>query len=94
MSLATNIVVILNLIVVVFIVMMVIFIVSANETLKECQNNQSNYCYSIQCPSESTSTLPCRGYAQRSGPITNGNPTFYCSYAPSTLVDQNGNAIL
>lgn len=94
MALGNSIIIVLDLIMVVLIVLVGIFIFYANGTLKDCQNNQSNYCYTIQCPNQTTTSLPCKGYAQRPGPVTNGNPTYYCSYAPYTLVDQNGNAIL
>lgn len=94
MTLGNSILIVLNLIMVVLIIVSVIFVVSTNGQLKECQDNQSDYCYTIQCPGETVASVPCKGYASRPGPVTNGNPTFYCSYAPSTLVDANGNAIL
>jgi len=73
----------------VFIIIVVILIFTTREALIACENDQSPFCLTIQCPcAQNGATNVCKGYAQRPGPQPN---TFYCSYAPNTLVDINGN---
>lgn len=82
--------IILNIIFSIFIIIVIIFIFSTKSQLSTCENDQSPFCLTIQCPSDTGSPPPCKGYAKRPGPNPN---TYYCSYAPNTLVDENGNAI-
>lgn len=88
--------VIINLIMLVFIIILVIFGVSYQKALSICENNQSSFCYSIQCPCDATNPQiqgnapPCFGYAKRPGK----NPgQWYCSNAPTQLVDNDGSQI-
>jgi hypothetical protein len=73
------------------VIVLAILINTENSTLNQCNNDQSPYCLTVQCPCDGAAvgvaTPPCNGYAKRPGPNPN---TYYCSYAPNTLVDQNG----
>ena len=67
-------------------------IVSAYLTMqakKTCESQESPYCLSIECPCDNN-VAPCNGYASRNGEQPN---TYYCSSAPDTLVDQDGNIV-
>lgn len=67
-----------------------------NRQLKICENDQSLFCFSVQCPcdrdaNDSTATLgPCFGFAFMPGP---GEGQYYCSNSPLSLVDAEGNLI-
>lgn len=63
---------------------------SQRSKLSACENTQSPYCYSIQCPADPPASGPCFGYASRPGP-TSG--TFYCSSSPTTAVDKDGKPV-
>lgn len=82
--------IIINLLMVIIIIIIVIFGVMFNSELQNCENKQSPFCYTIQCPCDSQSQGPCFGYAKLPGE----NPgQWYCSDAALTLVDNNGNII-
>lgn len=57
--------------------------------LKKCENKESPACYEIQCPCDTFSDLPCKGYAKRS----DGNGNWICSYAQNSIVDSQGNPV-
>ena len=61
-----------------------------NNDLNSCKVQQSPFCYTIQCPCDTQSEGPCFGYAIMPGPKEG---QYYCSNAPLTLVDNNGNII-
>lgn len=74
----------------VFIILGVIWLaISYNNILNTCINDQSPFCYTIQCPNDLSTVGPCFGYAKM--PVGNGN--WKCSNAPLTIVDSNGNII-
>ena len=82
--------IIINIVLVVFIVVLILIGVQYNNELKLCETTQSTFCYNIQCPCDQISQAPCFGYAKMPGPKSG---QWYCSNAPLTLVDNNGNII-
>lgn len=61
--------------------------------LNICENKQSPYCYTIQCPCDTPNGVvqpPCFGYTKR--PASKSGQ-WYCSNAPLTTVDNAGNII-
>ena len=82
--------IIINIIMVLIIVGLIIVGVVFNGELKTCENSQSTFCYTIQCPCDDISSGPCFGYAKSPGPQSG---QWYCSNAPLTLVDDNGNIL-
>lgn len=85
--------VLINVFMLIIIIITLVFGFVYSGELNTCETQQSPYCYTIQCPCDSQSTsegAPCFGYAKMPGP----NPgQWYCSNAPLTLVDNNGNII-
>lgn len=82
--------IIVNVIMVIIIIVLIIYGLNYNGDLYNCENRQSTFCYTIQCPGDSQNVGPCFGYAKMPG----DNPNqWYCSNAPLTLVDSNGNQI-
>lgn len=89
----------INFIMIIFIVLIVIYgVVFPMAELEQCETKQSRFCYSIQCPcdiicqqsnSNCTSDPPCFGYAK----MPSGDGNWYCSSAPFTKVDDNGNIL-
>lgn len=57
--------------------------------LKICETKPSPLCYTIHCPCDN-STAPCFGYAKMKA---EKEGQWYCSNAPLTAVDSNGNII-
>lgn len=82
--------ILLNSIMIVIIILILIAGFSYRSELNICQNYQSPYCYAIQCPCDNQSSGPCFGYAKMPGPQED---TWYCSNAPTLLVDDNGNPV-
>ena len=87
--------IIINVVMVIIIIIIIIFGVMYNGELHTCETKQSNFCYNIQCPCDSspgTGRLPppCFGYAKM--PAQNEGQWF-CSSAPLTLVDNSGNPV-
>jgi hypothetical protein len=85
--------IVINVVILAIIIGLIVVGLMFNTTLRECENEQSPYCYTIQCPcdvSNGTGQAPCFGYAKRPGPE---NDQWYCSNAPLTLVDANGNPV-
>lgn len=80
--------ILINVIMVIIIICIIIFgvVVGLND-LKQCETEQSPFCYTIQCPADLSSSTPCGGYAKR--PSGDGN--WYCSNAPFVKVDDDGN---
>lgn len=72
---------------VILIIIILIGIAMVYGKYNQCRNNESSYCYQITCPG---SNPPCGNYARRQGPREG---TWYCSSAPETLVDDNGNIV-
>ena len=79
----------LNLLIVCAIIFIIVSAIMTNSTKKACETQESPYCYSIECPCDS-SVSPCYGYASRPGPTPG---TYYCSSASNTLLDANGTII-
>lgn len=85
--------IVINIILIVIIIGLIVVGLMFNATLSECENEQSPYCYTIQCPCDATNgtaQAPCFGYAKRPGPE---NGQWLCSNAPLTVVDNNGNPV-
>ena len=82
--------ILLNLALLIFIIVILFIGLSYRSQLETCENKQSPYCYTVQCPCDLESAAPCFGYAKQPGE-TSG--TWYCSDAPYTLVDNNGNVV-
>lgn len=80
--------VVINVIMLIIVVIIAILAFVSWHNVRTCEDNQSPYCYSIYCPGQTQSSTPCHGFAARPGPRAN---TFYCSNAPTQLVDNNGN---
>lgn len=81
--------IIINVIMLIFIIILVIMGISFNNQLSRCENYQSPFCYSIQCPCDNSTDGPCFGYAKRPGPRSG---TWYCSSAPNALVNDDGSS--
>lgn len=81
--------IIINIVMLILILMLVIAGVTFNKTLDRCENQQSPYCYTIQCPCDDKSG-PCFGNARIPGPR---DGTWYCSNAPNSLVDDSGSSV-
>lgn len=82
--------IIVNIIMLLIIIGLVIAGFIYNNDLKICENKQSPFCYNIQCPCDSQQDMPCMGYAKM--PAENSGQ-WYCSNAPLTAVDNNGNIV-
>ena len=86
--------IIINLIMIVVIISLIIIGLMFTRDLNICQTQQSTFCYTIHCPCDSDANTqnppPCFGYAKMPGSISG---QWYCSNAPLTLVDDNGNII-
>mgnify|MGYP006869415994 CR=1 FL=1 len=82
--------IIINVIMIIIIIGLIIAGIVYNNDLNICKNTQSPFCYSIQCPCDDQTTGPCFGYALMNG---NQEGQFYCSNAPLTAVDSNGNIL-
>ena len=82
--------IIINVIMLLIIIGLVIAGVMYNSDLRDCETQQSPFCYTIQCPCDDQTTGPCFGYALSPGPQEG---QYYCSNAPLTLVDSNGTPI-
>jgi hypothetical protein len=92
--------VIINVIMIVIIILIAIYgILFPMTELEQCETKQSRFCYSIQCPSDvvnpayndpqQNSQPPCYGYAK----MPSGDGNWYCSSAPFTKIDNNGNIL-
>jgi len=82
--------IIINIIMLIVIIILLVFGFTFNSELRTCETNQSPFCYTIHCPCDSESTGPCFGYAKM--PAAQSGQ-WYCSNAPLTIVDDNGNII-
>lgn len=80
----------MNIFMIIVIIILIVLGIVYNNELSTCENTQSAFCYSIQCPCDNQSSPPCFGYAKRPGPQ---NDQWYCSNAELTLVDNDGNPI-
>lgn len=72
--------IIINGILIIGIIILISYGISLNSQLNQCQNQESEYCYTLTCPCDSN-TSRCKGYATR-----DGNGGYYCSDDPYTLV--------
>lgn len=81
--------IVLNILLLCAIIFVIISAILTGNARKSCETLESPYCLSIECPCDNN-TAPCNGYASRAGKIAN---TYYCSSAPSTLVDAGGNIV-
>ena len=82
--------IIINIIMLLIIIGLIITGVVFNGEAKTCENSQSPFCYTITCPCDNTTQGPCFGYAKSPGPQSG---QWYCSNAPLTLVDDDGNIL-
>ena len=86
--------IIINMIMIIIIISLVIIGITFNRELTTCQTEQSIFCYTIHCPCDllpnEQAAPPCFGYAKM--PAGNSDQ-WYCSNAPLTIVDNNGNII-
>jgi len=86
--------IIINIIMIIIIIILVVIGFVFNAQLTTCETRQSPFCYTIQCPCDITTggqtEPPCFGYAK----MPAGQPgQWYCSNAPLTIVDNNGNIV-
>ena len=82
--------IVINVIMLIVIALIVAFGFFYNADLTQCENNQSIFCHTIQCPCDDQSSGPCFGYAK----MPAGTPgQWYCSNAPLSIVDNNGNLV-
>jgi hypothetical protein len=85
--------IIINVIMVLIIIALIVLGSIYTGSLHTCEQQQSTFCYAIQCPCDpivnNNPTAPCFGYAQ----IDLGNNQYRCSIAPNTIVDQNGKPV-
>jgi hypothetical protein len=84
--------IIINVIMLIIIVFLVVIGFMFNNQLTICETKQSTFCYTIQCPCDipNQNNPPCFGYAKMPAE-TPGQ--WYCSNAPLSIVDNNGNLI-
>lgn len=86
--------IIINVIMVIIIIVLVVLGVMYSNELKACETKQSPFCYTIQCPCDTPSgsnpSPPCFGYAKMPAEKPG---QWYCSNAPLTAVDNNGNIV-
>ena len=86
--------IVINVIMVLVIISLIILGLTYSNDLRVCENKQSPFCYTIQCPCDENegqqNVGPCFGYAK----MPAGSPgRWYCSNAPLTMVDDNGNIV-
>ena len=86
--------IIINVIMLLIIIVLVVMGNIYSNDLTKCEQEQSPFCYTIQCPcddltSANTPAPPCFGYAQMDA----GNGNFRCSIAPYQVVDSKGNPV-
>lgn len=80
--------VIINSIMLIIIVILIIIGLKFNNELNVCETKQSTFCYTIRCPCDLQSEPPCFGFAKMPAETPG---YWYCSNAPLTRVDSNGN---
>lgn len=78
--------IIVNIIMALIIIGLVIFGIVHNRELAICENTQSTFCYTIQCPCDVVQAGPCFGYAK----MPAGDNQWYCSNAYLTKVNNAG----
>jgi len=84
----------INVIMLLIIIAIIIAGVVYNGELNVCENKQSTFCHTIQCPCDTPdggdTVPPCFGYAKKPA----GKPgQWNCSNAPLSTVDNNGNIV-
>lgn len=84
--------IIINIVVLIIIIIVLIVALSYRSELNLCEANPSPLCYTIACPCDDPTLGPCFGYAKRPGPADKPD-TWYCSNAPSTLVNASGGIV-
>lgn len=82
--------VIINIVMIIIIIIIIVAGVTYNRDLKDCENKQSPFCYTIQCPCDTQQDAPCFGYAKMPAQKTG---QWYCSNAVNSIVDNNGNVV-
>ena len=82
--------IIVNIIMLLIIVAIIVIGIIYNNDLKMCENKQSPFCYTIQCPCDTQQEAPCFGYAKMPAEVSG---QWYCSDAPLTAVDNNGTRV-
>jgi len=86
--------IIINIIMLIIVILIALYGVMLNRGLNICETKQSPFCYTIHCPCDvagqnEQTVPPCMGYAK----LPAGPNRWYCSNAPLTLVDDNGNIV-
>lgn len=85
--------IIINIVMVLIIITLIVMGSIYSSNLSTCEQQQSNFCYAIQCPCDPVSgnnpAPPCFGYAK----MDLGNNRYRCSNAPQSIVDSDGNAV-
>lgn len=82
--------IIINIIMIIGIIILIIVGVIYNNQLNSCQTKQSSFCYNISCPCDDKNQGPCFGYSKMPA---GKEGQWYCSNAPLTIVDNNGNVV-
>lgn len=82
--------IVINVIMLIIIIIIVVLGFSYNNELHTCETKQSPFCYNISCPCDQNNQAPCFGYAKQPAE-TAGH--WYCSNAPLSKVDNNGQLV-
>ena len=82
--------IVINAIMLIIIIILLIVGFTLNGELHTCETKQSPFCYTIHCPCDDPNAPPCFGYTKM--PAENPGQ-WYCSNAPLTIVDDNGNIV-
>jgi hypothetical protein len=82
--------IVINIVMIIVILIMVVLGLMFNTSLKNCETEQSPYCYTITCPCDDDTKGPCFGYATKPG---SKEGTFRCSIAENTDVDITGKIV-
>lgn len=86
--------IVINVIMIIIIAVLVVLGLMFNNEVHTCETKQSPFCYTIQCPCDNPTggqqQPPCFGYAKMPA---GKEGQWYCSNAPLTIVDNNGNIV-
>ena len=86
--------IVINVIMVLIIAVLIAIGLNFNNELRTCETRQSPFCYTIHCPCDAPpggqAGPPCFGYAKMPAEKPG---QWYCSSAPLTAVDDNGNIV-
>lgn len=86
--------IVINVIMVLVIISLIVVGLNFSTELNTCETKESQFCYTIHCPCDAAPGTqpgpPCFGYTKM--PAGNAGQ-WYCSNAPLTVVDDNGNVV-